>query len=203
MHRTLTLLPLFGLVAACGGGAGGETSPVDDQSPPTNVAAPANYSDTPATSDQAPLNDGQQPGMNEQAPAGGAILGACVGTTTPAEYLAILRRVTCAQVPRCPMGPEGESYWAEACAYLSDCAANPAQCELTPDESIPVCAAGLESCMMAAVESLGCDATGNALEEVDISQFPECTGIAVSVGSEPRDPDPITDDVNGFGGAGG
>ena len=204
MHRTLTLLALSGLVAACGGGAGGEGVTNDSQSPPLNGDAPANYSDTPATSDQAPLNSTDQAGMNDEAPTGGAVIGGCVGTTTPAQFLAIMRDAVCAQVPRCPAGPEGVNAWAEACAYLTGCVSNPAQCEISLEESIPVCPAGVESCLTAVVESLDCDITGDPFEQVDYHEIPECSGIVpeTSVEQTPQ-PDPITDDVNGFGGAGG
>jgi hypothetical protein len=204
MHRTLTLLALSGLVAACGGGAGGAVVTDDDQSPPLNGDAPANYSEAPATSDQAPGNDSQQPATNDQAPSGGAIIGPCVGTTTPVELLEIMRRAICAQVPRCPAGPDEVSAWAEACEYFATCVNNPAQCELSLDESIPVCSAGLESCFAAVVESMGCDNTIVDLDQVDFSEIPECAGIAVDTSIEQTsEPDPITDDFNGGGGTSG
>jgi hypothetical protein len=204
MHRTLTLLALSGLMAACGSGPGSAPYVEDNQSPSLNGDAPANYSQTPATSEEAPLNDGQQSDVNDQAPAGGTIVGGCVGTTTPAEFLEIMRRVVCAQVVRCPMGPQGESAWAEACAYLTSCVSNPAQCEISLDESIPVCPAGVESCLAAAFGSLDCDVTGEALDEIDYNEIPECAGIVPETSVEQTpDPDPIRDDVNdGFGGAG-
>jgi hypothetical protein len=205
MYRTLTLLALSGLVAACGSGQGGDVPSVGDQSPPLNGDAPANYSDTPATSDQAPLNNTDQAGMNEEAPTGGAIIGGCVGTTTPAQFLEIMANAICAQVPRCPAGPDEVSSWAAACDYLRDCASNPAQCDFSLEESIPVCPSGVESCLTAAFESLACDVTGDPFEAIDFNEIPECSGIVpeTSVEQTPEG-DPITDDINdGFGGAGG
>ena len=199
MHRTLILLALSGLVAACGGGAGTEVTTHDDQSPALNGDAPGNDSQTPATSDQAPLNETQQPGMNDQAPSGGTIIGACVGTTTPIEFLQILQDAACAQVIQCPSGPQGQNYWAEFCTYMRDCVANPMQCELTLDESIPVCPASVESCVTAAFESLGCDATGEDWENLDLSAIPECAGIMIEAESPSPEPDPITNDLGGGG----
>lgn len=205
MHRTLTLLALAGLVVACGSGQGNGLPRTDDQSPPLNGDGPPNYTDTAAANDQAPLNDSEQPTPNDQAPVGGTIAGGvCAGTTTPTEVMNIFMRVSCTKGYACPAGAEGFNYWMEFCDYMTNCVVSPEQCDFSLDESIPVCAAGVESCLTAAVDYLGCDVNGDQFENLDLSEVPECAGIAAFQSNTEQSPPPdqITDDF-GAGGGGG